>query len=170
MDKPIRIALTKGRLEKDTVGLLEKLGFDCSAVRDKGRKLILPVPDANLEVVLAKADQLTAWVSDVKEYALQQALSGKAYRGWKLVEGRSNRKYKDEAAVARVVEEAGFDPYEKKLLGITAMTQTLGKKKFNELLGYLVWKPEGNPTLAPESDKRPAMNTAQDDFKEETNG
>ena len=54
MDKPIRIALTKGRLEKDTVGLFEKLGFDCTAVREKGRKLILPIPDGNLEVVLAK--------------------------------------------------------------------------------------------------------------------
>ena len=58
MSKPIRIALTKGRLEKDTVGLFEKLGFDCTAVREKGRKLILPIPDANLEVVLAKANPL----------------------------------------------------------------------------------------------------------------
>jgi ATP phosphoribosyltransferase len=62
MSKPIRIALTKGRLEKDTVGLLEKLGFDCTAVREKGRKLILPVPDANLEVVLAKANDVITYV------------------------------------------------------------------------------------------------------------
>ena len=62
MDRPIRIALTKGRLEKDTVGLLEKLGFDCTAVREKGRKLILPVPDANLEVVLAKANDVITYV------------------------------------------------------------------------------------------------------------
>ena len=62
MSKPIRIALTKGRLEKDTVGLLEKLGFDCTAVREKGRKLILPVPDANLEVVLAKANDDITYV------------------------------------------------------------------------------------------------------------
>ena len=62
MSKPLRIALTKGRLEKDTVGLLEKLGFDCTAVREKGRKLILPVPDANLEVVLAKANDVITYV------------------------------------------------------------------------------------------------------------
>ena len=62
MNKPIRIALTKGRLEKDTVGLLEKLGFDCTAVREKGRKLILPVPDGNLEVVLAKANDVITYV------------------------------------------------------------------------------------------------------------
>ena len=62
MSKPIRIALTKGRLEKDTVGILEKIGFDCTAVRDKGRKLILPIPDANLEVVLAKANDVITYV------------------------------------------------------------------------------------------------------------
>ena len=62
MNRPIRMALTKGRLEKDTVGLLEKLGFDCTAVREKGRKLILPVPDGNLEVVLAKANDVITYV------------------------------------------------------------------------------------------------------------
>ncbi|MBQ3947323.1 MAG: ATP phosphoribosyltransferase [Ruminococcus sp.] len=62
MNKPIRIALTKGRLEKDTVGLFEKLGFDCTAVREKGRKLILPIPDGNLEVVLAKANDVITYV------------------------------------------------------------------------------------------------------------
>lgn len=62
MSRPIRMALTKGRLEKDTVGLLEKLGYDCTAVREKGRKLILPVPDANLEVVLAKANDVITYV------------------------------------------------------------------------------------------------------------
>ena len=56
MAKPLRIALTKGRLEKDTVGLLERLGYDCTAVREKGRRLILPIPDGNMEVVLAKAN------------------------------------------------------------------------------------------------------------------
>ena len=60
--KPLRIALTKGRLEKDTVGLLEKIGFDCTAVREKGRKLILPIKDANAEVVLAKANDVITYV------------------------------------------------------------------------------------------------------------
>ncbi len=62
MAKPLRIALTKGRLEKDTVGLFEKLGYDCTAVREKGRRLILPIPDANLEVVLAKANDVITYV------------------------------------------------------------------------------------------------------------
>lgn len=62
MNRPIRIALTKGRLEKDTVGLFEKLGFDCTAVHEKGRKLILPIPDGNMEVVLAKANDVITYV------------------------------------------------------------------------------------------------------------
>ena len=62
MQKPLRIALTKGRLEKDTVGLLEKSGYDCTSVREKVRKLILPVKDANIEVVLAKANDVITYV------------------------------------------------------------------------------------------------------------
>ena len=69
--------------------------------------------------------------------------------------------------MASIVTDAGYDPYEKKLLGITAMTSLLGKTKFAELLGGLIEKPQGKPTLVPETDKRPALNTAKDDFKEE---
>lgn len=62
MSRPLRIALTKGRLEQDTLGLLEALGYDCSAVRNKGRRLILPIPDRNMEVVLAKANDVITYV------------------------------------------------------------------------------------------------------------
>ena len=116
--------------------------------------------------ILTKADELANWVSDVKEYALQQALSGTDYNGFKVVEGRSNRKYVNEEAVAKAAVDAGFDPYEKKVLGITAMTALMGKKKFEEVLGGFIHKPSGKPVLVPLSDKRSAMNTAQDDFKE----
>ncbi len=111
-----------------------------------------------ISYILTKADELANWVSDVKEYALQQALSGVVYNGFKVVKGRSNRKYVNEEAVA--VAAAGFDPYEKKVLGITAMTALMGKKKFEEVLGGLIHKPSGKPVLVPLSDKRPAMNTA----------
>lgn len=126
--------------------------------------------DEEIESVLAKADALAAWVSDVKDYALQAAVSGKQWTGWKLVEGRSNRKYTDEIAVAEAVTKAGYNPYEQKLLGITAMTSALGKKQFESILGSLTYKPQGKPTLVPESDKRPAMNTANQDFKDENEG
>lgn len=120
-----------------------------------------------IAAILTKADELAAWAADVKEYALEQALHGVNFDGFKVVEGRSVRKYKDENAVAETVEKAGFNPFEKTVLGITAMTKLLGKAKFEELLGGLVVKPKGKPTLVPNTDKRAAINTAADDFKEE---
>ena len=123
--------------------------------------------DEEIADILGKVDALTAWASDVKEYALRQALSGKEWSGWKLVEGRSTRKYTSEALVASAVEDAGFDPYERKVLGITAMQKMLGKSRFEELLAPYLEKPQGKPTLVPNSDKRTAMNTAKNDFMEE---
>lgn len=123
--------------------------------------------DEEIEAILSKADMLVSWASDVKEYALQQAISGKEWHDWKLVEGRSNRRYVNEHAVAETVEKAGFDPYEHKVLGITAMTKLLGKTKFEDMLSDFIEKPQGKPTLVPMSDKRPAMNTAASDFKED---
>ena len=121
----------------------------------------------DIEDILSRVDALVSWASDIKEYALQQAVSGKEWHGWKLVEGRSNRRYTNEAAVIQTVSDAGFDPYERKLLGITAMQKLLGKARFDELLTAYIEKPQGKPTLVPESDKRPAMNTAKNDFMEE---
>jgi len=120
-----------------------------------------------IDAILMKVDQLTSWAADIKEYALNQAIQGVEYSHFKVVEGRSNRKYTDEAKVAQTVSDAGFDPYDRSVKGITAMTKLLGKKKFDELLGSLTFKPQGKPTLVSRSDKRPAMkNSAQEDFKE----
>lgn len=123
--------------------------------------------DADIEAILPLLDELTSWAEDIKAYALTRAVAGKEWHGYKLVAGRSNRKYVNEDAVAKKVSDAGFNPYEEKLLGITAMTKLLGKNCFEELLSSLIEKPQGKPTLVPESDKRPAMNSAKEDFKEE---
>ena len=123
--------------------------------------------DEEVEEILGRIDELIAWASDIKDYALQAAISGKQWSGYKLVEGRSNRKYTDENAVIAAVTAAGYDPYEHKILGVTAMTALLGKKQFNDILGDLITKPQGKPTLVPDSDKRPAMTTIIDDFKED---
>ena len=124
--------------------------------------------DTEIEAILEKADKLTSWVNDIKDYALSQALAGKRWTGWKLVEGKSVRKYTDEAEVAEAVKSAGLDPYEHKILGLTAMQKLLGKTKFNELLGGLIYKPQGKPTLVPDSDSRPEWSSAENDFKEES--
>ena len=60
--KPIRIALTKGRLESKTIDMLERLGYDCTNARKKGRKLIMPIGDGEIEVVLAKAADVVTYV------------------------------------------------------------------------------------------------------------
>ena len=111
---------------------------------------------------LAAAREYTTWAKDLENEALAMAQEGETVTGWKVVESTSKRKYKSEEIVAATLEKAGYDPaliFEKKLLGITKMTQLVGKKEFKELLEDpgLVFKPEGAPTLAPESDKRPAI-------------
>lgn len=110
--------------------------------------------------VLSKADLAAKWLSDVREFALQQALKGTAIPGFKLVAGKSQRRYSDADKVATRLIEAGIDSallYERNLLGITGMERLLGKKRFNELLAGLIDKPEGAPTLVSESDPRPAL-------------
>ena len=151
-----------------------KAKHECRARADANMELArydfkLPplLTDEEVEEILVRADNLVTWAADIKEYALQQAISGKKWNGWKLVEGRSNRRYTNETAVAGVVTDAGFDPYEHKVLGVTAMQKLLGKSRFDELLAAYIEKPPGKPTLVPESDKRPAMNTAKNDFMEE---
>ena len=147
--------------------------YECRARAERNLELArydfkLPplLEDDEVEDILGKIDALVSWASDIKDYALQAALGGKQWNGWKLVEGRSNRRYTDEASVVEAVSTAGFDPYERKVLGITAMTSLLGKKRFEEVLGGFIEKPPGKATLVPENDKRPAINTAQQDFSE----
>ena len=123
--------------------------------------------DEEVEEILARIDGLIAWASDIRDYALQAAISGKHWSGYKLVEGRANRKYTNERAVVAAVKAAGYDPYEHKVLGVTAMTTLLGKKQFNDILGGLVIKPQGKPTLVPDSDKRPAMTNIISEFMED---
>jgi hypothetical protein len=128
--------------------------------------------DEEIVEVLDAADEYMKWISDLQGYALDQAVnSGKKWPGYKLVEGRSYRRYKDQDKVAEALIAAGYkedEIYEKVLLGITKMERAVGKKKFNELLAGLIEKPPGKVKLAPESDKRPAVkSTAEIYFKEE---
>lgn len=128
--------------------------------------------DDEIGQVLARAEELQRWAADVQEYALQQALAGNVPPGWKLVEGRSNRRYTDEAAIQQVLLEVGYDPDDiapRQLLGVSKLEKLLGRKRFEELVGQWVDKPPGKPTLVPESDKRPAINSleaARRDFQD----
>lgn len=126
--------------------------------------------DAEIEDILLRLDDLTKWANEIQAYAQDAAVNhGKVWHGFKLVESRTNRKYTDEAAVVQAANEAGYhDIYKKSLITITEMERLMGKKAFAEVLGGLVEKPEGRPTLVPASDKRPAITTtdAKQDFTE----
>lgn len=123
-----------------------------------------------IEEVLANVDELIKWANQVKAYAQDLAINhDKQWDGFKVVEGRSIRKYKDEAKVAEISKANGFtNIYQQSLLPITKLEKIMGKKKFNDLLGQYIYKPAGRLTLVPNSDKRPAVDTtnAQDEFTE----
>ncbi|EFL94268.1 DUF2800 domain-containing protein [Mobiluncus curtisii] len=125
--------------------------------------------DVEIADVLTRIPQLKTWAADVEAYALSKAVNqGVVFEGFKLVAGRSVRKYSSETDVAAAAEAAGYrDIYDRKLITLTAMEKLMGKPTFNEILGDLVTKPAGKPTLVPVSDKRPALDlvSAASDFQ-----
>ena len=125
--------------------------------------------DNEIEEILFILPDLTKWANEITAYATDAAVNhGKEWNGFKVVEGRSVRKYKDENAIADKAVASGFkDIYRKSLIPMTEMQKLMGKTKFEEILGDLIYKPPGKPTLVPNSDKRPAMNVA--DAKNEFN-
>ena len=121
--------------------------------------------DEEITDILPIADSLNNWVQDLLAYATQQAVEGKSWPGYKLVAGRSNRKYTSEAEVIKAATEAGYtDIYKTTLLGVGDLEKRLGRKKFNEVLGKYVIKPVGAPTLVPDSDPRKPYSSATADF------
>ncbi|MDO5714770.1 MAG: DUF2800 domain-containing protein [Tissierellia bacterium] len=120
--------------------------------------------EEEMEDALLILDGLESWIKDIKEYALKKALEGHKWKGYKLVEGRANRRYINEEKIAKLVKKLGYEPYEQKLKGITAMSKMLGKKEFEEKLGSFLERPRGKPTLVPRSDKREEMETVKDEF------
>lgn len=126
--------------------------------------------DAEIEEILAILPDLTKWANEITAYATDAAVNhGKEWDGFKVVEGRSVRKYRDEEKVAEAAMEHGYtDIYRQSLIPMTEMQKLMGKTKFEEILGGLIFKAPGKPTLVPVTDKRPAMNVsdAKNDFNE----
>ena len=120
--------------------------------------------------ILPLLSTFKTWLSGVEEYSLQQALDGVQYQGFKIVEGRSIRKITDQSAVMELLGKEGFakESYIKptELRSITDLEKLIGKKRFGAICAEYINKPQGKPTLVPESDKRPAFNQAADDFKD----
>ena len=126
--------------------------------------------DGEIADVLSRVDGLIAWAEKVREYALREALNGKRFTGWKLVAGRSSRRFTDDEAVRARIEAAGFDPYERKKKSLTAIEQLMGKKEFDKLLSDLVVRETGKPILVPEHDKRPEYVPAKVEFTDNDDG
>lgn len=146
-----------------------KLAGECMAIADEfgDRETITAVDMA--EKVLPRLATIKAWASSMEEYALEQALNGTVYPGFKLVERRSVRKITDPGAFSKALLEKGF-PSDKvfkplELETLTNLEKLVGKKDFAKLSEGMIEKPKGKPTLVPESDKRPAFNQAAEDFK-----
>ena len=126
--------------------------------------------DAEIEEVLTVLPNLTKWANEITAYATDASIHhGKEWNGFKVVEGRSNRKYRDEQLVAEAAKEHGYiDIYRQSLIPMTEMQKLMGKSAFEEILGDLIYKPPGKPTLVPNTDKRPAINVtnAENEFNE----
>ena len=127
--------------------------------------------DEEVEALLPRLPDLVRWANELQAYALDAAVNhGKQWNGFKVVEGRSIRKYADEDAVANAAEACGYkDIYQKKLINLGDLEKLMGKKKFQEVLGAFIVKPPGKPTLVPVSDKRPALTitNVKEEFTEE---
>lgn len=126
--------------------------------------------DQQIAELLPELPGLIDWAKEVQEFALDQALRGTCYKGYKVVEGVSSRKITNENKVAEALQNAGFE-YDQimakpKLQTITKLEKLVGKKEFEEIAGDWVEKPQGKPTLVPVSDKRPEFGSVANDFKD----
>ena len=131
-----------------------------------GGKLNQLLTDSEVSDILAMKDLITKWIKGVYDFAYEKALSGeKQWPGYKLVEGTSRRTITDPDAAAKTLLDNGYreeDIYKpRELEGITNLQKVLGKKGVTEYLEAYIDKPEGKPTLVPDSDKRPAINTVE---------
>ena len=136
----------------------------CKARADKNLKLFDEAPDVLLLTpedagkILEQAGDIQSWLADLESLVSSTLLAGQPVEGWKMVEGRSNRRFADELKVVDAMKAAGYDEsllYERKLITLTQMEKDFGKKAVAEILGELIVKPQGKPTLAPAKDKRP---------------
>jgi hypothetical protein len=125
--------------------------------------------DDEISEIIAVADELSKWAADIYTYATALAIQeGKQWDGFKLVEGRSRRKYSDEEVVAQKAKAAGYvDVFKQSLISITEMEKLMGKKVFKEVLGDLIERPPGKLSLVPETDKRNSIDPISSEFEVE---
>lgn len=148
---------------KETCRVRANTMLDAVSMREKAS-----LTDDELDFILSHSKEIQQWLNDVERGALERVVGGKPIKGWKLVEGRSNRKISDEGKLIVAMTQAGWGEDEifkpRELQTLTKLEKLVGKKRFAEEFGDLVYKPEGKATLVPESDKRPELGTAENEF------
>jgi hypothetical protein len=160
-----RFCAIRGTCRKRAETFLELDGF--------GRKLPPELTDEEVGRALTLGRDLKTWLADVEKYALGACLDGKEIPGYKAVAGRSVRAWTDQEAAFDAARAAGIPDemlYERSPVTLAALEKIMGKKPFAETLADFITTPPGKPTLAPDTDKRPAITgrpTAEEDFKEE---
>lgn len=146
----------------------------CRARADKNLELFDESPDPALITldeagqILEKAKDIKAWLKDLEDLVFESLKAGAAVPGWKLVAGRSNRQLPPEDKVVELMTKAGYDEsllYDRHLLTLTDLERSFGKKAVGEILGDFITKPEGKPTLAPESDPRKPWSSTEEILK-----
>lgn len=165
-------AVCKARTENNTA-LEDFKGFVIEGKLTEEEKQSESFPnrltDNEVAEMLIRGADLVAWYNDLQDYALNAILDGKAINGFKVVEGRSNRAFSDTDKAIEAFKGAGYEEKDlykpKEPLTLSALEKLAGKKKFAELVGSLVIKPQGKPTLVPELDKREPYHPAAVDFK-----
>lgn len=136
----------------------------CKALAEENLKLArfefvdsFLLSDAEISEILDRADLFKNWINAVEDFAFKSALNGKKWPGYKLVQGRSNRKFTDETKIVEVLTDNFYTEeqiFKKSLRSLTELEKTLSKKKFEDLFSGLIYKPPGSPTLVPVTDKR----------------
>lgn len=156
-----------------------KIKATCKARAEKQGQTVAMMAEAELTddqicQILTASAEIKAWLSDIESHTVQRLSDGETLPGWKLVEGRSNRKIKEPEALAEKLLNCGVDAARiykpQELQSLTALEKAVGKARFNELCGEYVYKPQGKATLVPESDKRPALGSVENDFTFEEMG
>lgn len=142
-----------------------RVAAKCPALRNASHAVsnqpVELLSDEEIAAELGRFPQIKSWMDAVETYALNQAMQGETFPGFKMVEGRSLRKITDSEKAIDILKEAGFEESAylkpRELETISTLEKRLRKKTFNELLGGLVVKPQGKPALVPEDDPRPVF-------------
>ena len=161
-----KVKATCATLAADMVKLAKNDFTDKEPIKNSVHELT----EAQLLEIYGKIPILNFWASAVADHLLQEAKKGRTWPGYKLVHGRTSRQWLDEDKVKEVLLAELYESEDftnTKLKGIGDIEKLVKKANFEGLLGRFIIKPEGAPTLVPDSDKRPAigLGSAREDFK-----